>query len=237
VLAECTPSLTRGSKGLQYKKGKTTERRKHMNLQDLLFKPAELKAGETKLINGAITMCINPQTCHGPLWAIKGRCAMFSVDGHNGYIKALCSNVSPNKGFITMEIIKGPHPRGTVLNITLDEVRRYQDVEDDEDAYLKRVLAASTALGVSSTEPPLPSLMEVRHTKECEQDAQDELMLKSLIGAETYQWLERVSRLNNELNASVRNNPSMYIAVAPTATTKLAKKLQALLAKQPLQNQ
>jgi len=205
-----------------------------MNLQDLLFKPAELKAGETKLLNGAIAMCIDPYAYQGPLWAIKGRCAMFTLDSHSRYIEGLCRNVSPNKGFITMEIIKGPHPRGTVLNITLDEVRRYQDVEDDEDAYLKRVLAESTAVGVPSTEPPLPSLMEVRHTKECEQDAQDELMLKSLIGAETYQWLESVSRLNNELNALVRNNPSRYIAVAPTATTKLAKKLQALLAKKPL---
>ena len=208
-----------------------------MNLQDLLFKPAELKAGETKLINGAIAMCINPQTCHGPLWAIKGRCAMFSVDGHNGYIEALCSNVSPNKGFITIEIIKGPHPRGTVLNIPFDEIRRYYNVKDEDDAYMKKVLAESKANGVPASEPPLPSLMEVKRSKECERATQDDLMLKSLIGAETYQWINCVSRLNNELNASVRNNSSRYTAVAPTATTKLAKKLQALLAKQPAHNQ
>ena len=208
-----------------------------MNLQDLLFKPAELKAGETKLINSAITMCINPQTCHGPLWAIKGRCAMFSVDGNSGYIEALCSNVSPNKGFITIEIIKGPHPRGTVLNIPLDEIRRYYNVKDEDDAYMKKVLAESKANGVPASEPLLPSLIEVKRTKECEWDAQDELMLKSLIGAKTYQWINCVSRLNNELNASVRNSSSRYTAVAATATTKLAKKLQALLAKQPAHNQ
>jgi len=208
-----------------------------MNLRDLLFKPAELNAGETKIINGAIAICIDPHTCHGPLWAIKGRSAMFSVDGHNGYIEALCSNVSPNKGLITMEIIKGPHPRGTVLNIPLDEIRRYYNVKDEDDAYMKKVLAESKANGVPASEPLLPSLMEVKRTKECERDAQDELMLKSLIGAETYQWLNCVSRLNSELNASVRNNPSRYMAKAPAATTKLANKLQALIAKQPLQNQ
>lgn len=208
-----------------------------MNLQNLLFKPAELKAGETKLINSAIAMCINPQTCHGPLWAIKGRCAMFSVDGHSGYIEALCSNVSPNKGLITIEIIKGPHPRGTVLNIPLDEIRRYYNVKDEDDAYMKKVLAESKVNRAPASEPPLPSLMEVKRTKECERATQDELMLKSLIGAETYQWINCVSRLNNELNASVRNSSSRYTAVAPTATTKLAKKLQALLAKQPAHSQ
>ena len=208
-----------------------------MNLQDLLFKPAEFKAGETKLINGAIAICVNPHTYHGPLWAIKGRCAMFSMDGHNGYIEALCSNVNPNKGFITMEIIKGLHPRGTVLNITLDEIRRYYNVKDEDDAYMKKVLAASTTNGIPAAEPPLPSLIEVKRAKECERDAQDELMLKSLIGAETYQWLNCVSRLNNELNASVRNNPSRYIGAAPKAITKLAQKLQELLAKQPALNQ
>jgi hypothetical protein len=208
-----------------------------VNLQDLLFKPAELKAGETKIINGAIAMCIDPYAYRGPLWAIKGRCAMFTLDSHSRYIEGLCSNVSPNKGFITMEIIKGPHPRGTVLNISIDEIRRYCNVKDEDDAYMKKVLAESTANGIPAAEPPLPSLMEVKRTKECERDTQDELMLKGLIGAQTYQWLNSVSRLNNEFNASVRNNPSRYIAVAPIATTKLAKKLQALLAKQPLQNQ
>jgi hypothetical protein len=208
-----------------------------MNLQDLLFKPAELKAGETKFINGAIAICIDPHAYRGPLWAIKGRCAMFTLDIHSRYIEGLCRNVSPNKGFITMEIIKGPHPRGTVLNISIDEIRRYHNVKDEDDAYMKKVLAESTANVVPASEPLLPSLMEVKRTKECERDAQDELMLKSLIGAESYQWLNCVSRLNNELNASVRNNPSRYMGAAPKAMTKLAQKLQELLAKQPLQNQ
>ncbi len=208
-----------------------------MNLQDLLFKPAELKAGETKFINGAIAMCIDPYAYRGPLWAIKGRCALFTLDSHSRYIEGLCRNVSPNKSFITMEIIKGSHPRGTLINIYLDEIRRYHNVKDEDDSYMKKVLAESTAHGATVVEPLLPSLMEVKRTKECERDAQDELMLKSLIGAETYQWLNCVSRLNNELNASVRNNPSRYMGVTPKAMTKLAQKLQALLAKQPLQNQ
>ena len=208
-----------------------------MNLQDLLFKPAELKAGETKIINGAIGMCIDPYAYRGPLWAIKGRCAMFTLDSHSRYIEGLCRNVSPNKGFITIEIIKGPHPRGTVLNICLDEIRRYHNVKDEDDVYMKKVLAESTANGLPASDPPLPSLMEVKRTKECERDTQDELMLKSLIGAETYQWLHCVSRLNNELNASVRNNPSRYMRAAPKAMKKLAQKLQALLAKQPALNQ
>jgi hypothetical protein len=208
-----------------------------MNLQNLLFKPAELKAGETKLLNGAVAMCIDPYAYQGPLWAIKGRCAMFTLDSHSRYIEGLCRNVSPNKGFITIEIIKGPHPRGTVLNICLDEIRRYHNVKDEDDAYMKKVLAASTANGIPAAEPPLPSLMEVKRAKECERDAQDELMLKSLIGAETYQWLNCVSRLNSELNAMARNNPSRYTTTPPTAIKKLSRKLQELLAKQPLQNQ
>ena len=208
-----------------------------MNLRDLLFKPAELNAGETKIINGAIAICIDPHAYRGPLWAIKGRCAMFTLDSHSRYIEGLCLNVSPDKGFVTMEIIKGPHPTGTVLNITLDEIRRYYNVKDEDDAYMKKVLAASTASGVPAAEPPLPSLMEVKRAKECDRDAQDEVMLKSLIGPETYQWVNCVSRLNSELNALVRNNPSRYMGVAPKAVTKLAQKLQELLAKQPAHNQ
>ena len=208
-----------------------------MNLRDLLFKPAELNAGETKIINGAIAICIDPHAYRGPLWAIKGRCAMFTLDSHSRYIEGLCRNVSPDKRFITMEIIKGPYPTGTVLNITLDEIRRYYNVKDEDDAYMKKVLAAPTASGIPAAEPPLPSLMEVKRAKECERDAQDELMLKSLIGAETYQWLNCVSRLNSELNAMARNNPSRYMGAAPKAMTKLAQKLQELLAKQPALNQ
>ena len=209
-----------------------------MNLHDLLFKPAALSAGETKLINGATALCINPTSYRGAQWAITGRCTLFTTHEHNSrYMKGLCRNVSPDKRFITMEIIKGPHPTGTVLNITLDEIRRYYNVRDEDDAYMKKVLAASTANGIPAAEPPLPSLMEVKRAKECERDTQDELMLKSLIGAETYQWLNCVSRLNNELNASVRNNPSRYMGAAPKAMTKLAQKLQELLAKQPALNQ
>ncbi len=116
-----------------------------MNLRDLLFKPAELKAGETKIMNGGIAICINPHTYRGHLWAIKGRCAMFSVDGHSRYIEELGRNVSPDKRFITMEIIKGPRTTGTVRNIALDEIRRYYSVKDEDDAYMKKVLAASAA--------------------------------------------------------------------------------------------
>jgi hypothetical protein len=124
-----------------------------MNLRDLLFKPAELNAGETKLINGATALCINPNAYRGALWAITGRCALFTTHEHNSrYMKGLCRNVSPGKRFLTIEIIKGPYPAGTMLNITLDEFARYEDVSDEDDAHFKKVLAKATGTGRRSPE-------------------------------------------------------------------------------------
>ena len=121
-----------------------------MNLHDLLFKPAELKAGETKILNGATTLCINPNAYRGPQWAISGRCALFTTDVHNSrYIKGLCRKVTPGKGVVTMEIIKGPYPAGTMLNITLDEFARYLNADDEDDANLKKLLADATGTGHS----------------------------------------------------------------------------------------
>ena len=123
-----------------------------MNLHDLLFKPAELKAGETKILNGATALCINPNTSRGPLWAIQGRCARFTTHEHSGYMKGLCRHVSPGNGFVTMEIIKGPYPAGTMLDIALDEFARYVNAEDDEDAHLKKLLADAKGSGHSAHE-------------------------------------------------------------------------------------
>jgi len=123
-----------------------------MNLHDLLFKPAELKAGETKILNGATTLCINPNTYKGPLWAIQGRCAWFTTHEYSGYMKGLCHHVSPGKGFVTMEIIKGPCSAGTLLDIALDEFSRYVNSDDDEDAQLKKLLADATGSGYRAQE-------------------------------------------------------------------------------------
>jgi hypothetical protein len=207
-----------------------------MNLQDLLFKPAELKAGETKIINGAIAVCINPHASRGPLWAIKGRCAMFTGATHSRYVEGVCRNVSPDKGFITMEIIKGPYPVGTLLNFTFDEIRRYNNVTDEDDAYMKKVLAHATSLARPTAEPLMPSLMELKDAAETEFTTQNVALLKSLIGTETYQWVNSVSCTFNEINALAHNNHSRNTRVT-TAIKKQAQKLNALLAKQPLQNQ
>jgi hypothetical protein len=124
-----------------------------MNLHDLLFKPAELRAGETKIIDGGIALCINPHASRGPLWAIKGRCALFTTHGHSSrYMKGLCRNVSPDKGFVTVEIIQGPYTAGTMINITLEEFGRYVNVDDEEDTHLKKVLADATDSGHKSHE-------------------------------------------------------------------------------------
>jgi hypothetical protein len=124
-----------------------------MNLHDLLFKPAALSAGETKLINGATALCINPTAYRGAQWAITGRCTLFTTHEHNSrYMKGLCRNVSPGNGFVTIEIIKGPYPAGTMLNITLDEFARYEDVSEEDDAYLKKVLNEATGTGRRSPE-------------------------------------------------------------------------------------
>jgi hypothetical protein len=123
-----------------------------MNLHDLLFKPAELKAGETKILNGATTLCINPNANRGPLWAIQDRCAWFTTHEHSGYMKGLCRHVSPGKGFVTMEIIKGHYPAGTLLDIALDEFSRYVNADDAEDAHLKKLLADATSSGYRAQE-------------------------------------------------------------------------------------
>jgi hypothetical protein len=62
-------------------------------------------------------------------------------------MKGLCRHVSPGKGFVTMEIIKGHYPTGTLLDIALDEFSRYVNADDEEDAHLKKLLADAMGLG------------------------------------------------------------------------------------------
>lgn len=67
-------------------------------------------------------------------------------------MKGLCRKVSPGKGFVTMEIIKGPYPAGNMLEITLDEFARYVNADDEDDANLKKLLADATGTGHSAHE-------------------------------------------------------------------------------------
>lgn len=208
-----------------------------MNLRDLLFRPAELRAGETKMIDGRIALCINPNSYRGPLWAIKNRCAMFTVDGHDGYIEGLCRDVTPDKRLLSVEIIRGPFPIGTLLEISIDDIRRYFNLEDEDDERLKKVLDECTTSGNSVALLNTPSFLEMREARENERRAQDESTLAGLLGGSTYQWLKNVTCVYNEILTAVHTSSSRSLEKQRPKLDKQVEKLKVLIANQPLQNQ
>lgn len=116
-----------------------------MNLHDLLFVPAKLKAGETRNIDGQLAICISTNTNLGPLWAIENRMAKFSTHDVAAYIIGVCCKIDARHGLVTMTVVKGlsgtAYKTGTTHVLPLASFGRYFILSPDYEAAIRNWMA------------------------------------------------------------------------------------------------
>ncbi|MDH4481323.1 MAG: hypothetical protein QE279_01275 [Rhodoferax sp.] len=212
-----------------------------MNLHDLLFKPAKLKVGETRMVDGNLAICINPTSRFGDLWAIENRFAKFSTQYLSAYIYAICKRIDPLHGTVTMYVVRGrrdcEYTTGSTHVLALDTFSRYFISTDEELADMQRWMDEYAADGQVVTPCPVETAEEQLKARVRADAAQSQANLASVVGAQTYQWLEELTAAYSHLSGAVSNYHGNKTLTTRPAIAKSLKKLHKVLAKQPAQGQ
>lgn len=212
-----------------------------MNLHDLLFKPAKLKAGETCMVDGNLAICINPTSRFGDLWAIENRFAKFSTQYLSAYIYAICKRIDPLQGTVTMYVVKGrsdcEYTTGSTHVLTLGTFSRYFISTDEELADMQRWMDEFTVDGQVVSPCPVVTAEEQLRARVRAADAESHAKLSSVVGAQTYQWLQELTAAYSHLSGAVSNYHGNKTLTTRPAIANSLKKLNKVLAKQPEQGQ
>jgi len=116
-----------------------------MNLEELLFKPAQLHLGEVRHLDGKKAICLRPH--EGGKWATVGRYVNLTVDG-SGYVGGKCVNVDGAAKTVWLQIITGPFTPGTVIKFPVSKIRRYFEASDKEASDLEYALTKLLEQGI-----------------------------------------------------------------------------------------
>ena len=104
--------------------------------------------GEIKLMDGRRAMCLNPSASYGggsgPLWAIEGQMAEFTVrHAEGGYMLGRCRKVLPRYKAIAVDILDGltwgPYATGMHALITCDRIGRYNNLRDGHSPLIQKL--------------------------------------------------------------------------------------------------
>ena len=212
-----------------------------MNLHDLLFKPAKLKAGETCMVEGNLAICINPTSRFGDLWAIENRFAKFSTQYLSAYIYGICKRIDPLHGTVTMYVVKGrrdcEYTTGSTHVLALETFSRYFISTDEELADMQRWMDEYAADGQVATPCPVETAEARLRAKVRAYADESEAKLSSVVGAQTYQWLQELTSAYTHLSGAVSNYHGNKTLTNRPAIANSLKKLHKVLAKQPAQGQ
>jgi hypothetical protein len=104
--------------------------------------------GETKLVDGRRAMCLNPCANYGggsgPLWAVEGHLAEFTVHGaKGGYMLGRCRKVLPRYKVIAVDVLDGltwgPYATGERALISCDRIGRYNNLRQGRSPLIQRL--------------------------------------------------------------------------------------------------
>ena len=104
-----------------------------------LYAPHDLpRIGETRIEDGQLSMCINPNANYGggsgPLWAVENQLAQFTVAEHRGYLEGICRKVEPKNKMVTIELTKGTTwgrlVSGSIVKFSIKDIIRYHAASD-----------------------------------------------------------------------------------------------------------
>jgi hypothetical protein len=104
--------------------------------------------GEIKLVNGRRAMCLNPCANYGggsgPLWAIEGYLAEFTVhDAKGGYMLGRCRKVLPRYKAIAVDVLDGltwgSYSTGMRALISCDRIGRYNNLRQGRNSLIQQL--------------------------------------------------------------------------------------------------
>jgi hypothetical protein len=117
-----------------------------------LYAPHDLpRVGETRIEDGQLSMCINPNANYGggsgPLWAVENQLTQFTVAEHRGYLEGICRKVDPKSKMVTIELTKGT----TWGRLVSGSIVKFNHRNGDVPSVLKTTLASTFGLPKSQT--------------------------------------------------------------------------------------
>lgn len=203
---------------------------------DLATNPrrTEPLTGEIKLINGHKAMCVSPHASYGggsgPLWAIQGGFASFTVEGGHGYLSGKCRKLLPRHKALVIEILDGDawgrYATGERVVIPCRAIGRYDNksvrqtdldrkVDDQNQAIRNRM--AFESISLREIEP----LLRHRYRQE----------IGHLLGEETTQLLEALIQEYMTFCAGMTKSNGQAIHGTSKKMKRSKRRIEALLAK------
>ena len=202
-----------------------------MNLEELLFKPAQLHLGEVRYLEGKKAMCLRPH--EGGKWATVGRYVNFTIDG-SGYIEGKCFNVDGATKTVWLQVIRGPFTPGAVIKLPVSKLGRYFEASGEEASDLEQALSSLLERGIGDDGLSLEAfelmISSAREERTAEHRAAFLKQMDSLIGAETYQLLGKVEAIYRDLVHSVGNDSRRNREVPTPHIAKVTRNLKKALA-------
>lgn len=201
-----------------------------MNLEELLFKPAQLHLGEVRYLEGKKAMRLQPY--EGGKWATVGRYVNFTIEG-SGYVEGKCVNVDGATKTVWLQIIRGPFTPGTVIKLPVSKLGRYFEASGEDALDLEQALSSLLERGIGDDGMSLEAfelmISSAREKRTAEHQAAFLKQMNSLIGAETYQLMGKVEALYRGLLNSVGNDSRRYRDVPTPHIAKVTRNLKKAL--------
>lgn len=194
----------------------------------------ELKAGETRIEDGQLAMCITPNASYGggggSLWAVENQCVQFSTDAHAGYLQGICRKVDPQCRSITLEITQGPTwgtmAMGQTVTLPITAIRRYhpapqagQALVFQSQALRSRILADQAFIDISQRE--LQQALASEHGA----------VLARLVGLEVHEALREVAKQYLSLCKQVDASDGACALMPSTAMNRTRRALRGAIAR------
>ena len=190
--------------------------------------------GEIKLVEGRRAMCVNPHASYGggsgPLWAIQGGFAGFTVEGGHGYLSGKCRKLLPRHKALAIEILDGDawgrYATGQRVIIPCRAIGRYDNksvkqtaldykVADQNQAIRNRM--AFESISLREIEP----LLRHRYRQE----------IGNLLGEQTTQLLEALMQEYMTFCAGMSKSNGQAIHGMSKKMKRARRRIEALLAK------
>ena len=193
------------------------------------------------MVDNNRAICINPTSRFGDLWAIENRFAKFSTQYLSAYIYAVCKRIDPLHGTVTMYVVKGRHDceytTGSTHVLALETFSRYFISTDEELADMQRWMDEYAADGQVVSPCPVETAEERLRAKVRAYADENRTNLSSVVGAQTYQWIQELTSAYTHLSSTVSNYHGRKTLTTRPAIANSLKKLHKVLAKQPVQGQ
>ena len=185
-----------------------------MDIKKLLETNLEPQVGETRLVDGELSMCVATWASYGggsgPLWAIENQTCQFTTVRDDRYYEGICKKVNPKNHSITIHIIKGNTwgylVEGTNVVLHASQVRRLHGTKhngmeliEETDKIVKQVELENRFNEIS--------LEELRH------DIPNSHIkgFNKLIGVENYKELEDLIYSYHKVTKEVGKSDSLIM--------------------------